>query len=64
MKAKAMKMIQMSIPSKKKAKEMKMKKNRSVRIAEQLWRKAQAKAKAEGKTASEVIVDFLKEYIK
>jgi hypothetical protein len=47
-----------------KAKEMKMKKNRSVRIAEQLWRKAQAKAKAEGKTASEVIVDFLKEYIK
>ena len=41
-----------------------MKKIRSVRVSEQLWRKAQAKAKAEGTTVSEVIVDFLKEFVK
>jgi predicted HicB family RNase H-like nuclease len=41
-----------------------MKKIRSVRVSEQLWRRAQAKAKAEGKTISEVIVDFLKEFVK
>ncbi len=41
-----------------------MKKIRSVRVSEQLWRRAQAKAKAEGKTGSAVIVDFLKEFVK
>jgi len=47
-----------------KAKEMKMKKIRSVRVADQLWRKAKAKARAEGKSLSEAINDFLKEYVK
>jgi macrodomain Ter protein organizer (MatP/YcbG family) len=41
-----------------------MKKIRSIRVSEQLWRKAMAKAKSEGKTVSEVIVDFLKEFVK
>lgn len=41
-----------------------MKKIRSVRVSEQLWRKAQAKAQAQGMTVSEVIVDFLKEFVK
>jgi predicted HicB family RNase H-like nuclease len=41
-----------------------MKKIRSIRVSEQLWRKAQAKACAEGKTVSEAINDFLKEYVK
>ena len=41
-----------------------MKKIRSVRVSDQLWRKAQARAKSEGKTVSEVIVDFLKEFVK
>jgi predicted HicB family RNase H-like nuclease len=42
-----------------------MKKIRSVRVSDQLWRKAQAKARKEGKSLSEaIIVDFLKEYVK
>jgi len=41
-----------------------MKKIRSIRVSEQLWRRAQAKAKSEGKTVSEAINDFLKEFIK
>lgn len=41
-----------------------MKKIRSVRVSEQLWRKAHAKAQAQGMTLSEVIVDFLKEFVK
>jgi predicted HicB family RNase H-like nuclease len=41
-----------------------MKKIRSVRVSEQVWVKAKAKAKSEGKTVSELIVDFLKEYVK
>jgi macrodomain Ter protein organizer (MatP/YcbG family) len=45
-----------------------MKKIRSVRVSDQLWRKAQAKARKEGKSLSEAIVDFLKqkkkEYVK
>jgi hypothetical protein len=40
------------------------KKVRSVRVSDQLWARAMAKAKSEGKSVSEVIVDFLKEYIK
>jgi len=43
---------------------MKLKKIRSVRVSDQLWRKAQAKARAEGKSLSEAINDFLKEYVK
>jgi predicted HicB family RNase H-like nuclease len=43
---------------------MKLKKIRSVRVSDQLWRKAQAKARKEGKSLSEAIVDFLKEYVK
>lgn len=39
------------------------KKIRSVRVSDQLWVKAKAKAKAEGKTVSEVIVDFLKGFV-
>jgi predicted HicB family RNase H-like nuclease len=40
------------------------KKVRSVRVSDQLWARAMAKAKSEGKSVSEVIVDFLKGYIK
>jgi hypothetical protein len=40
------------------------KKIRSVRVSDQVWAKAMAKAKSEGKSVSEVIVDFLKGYIK
>jgi macrodomain Ter protein organizer (MatP/YcbG family) len=43
---------------------MKLKKIRSIRVSEQLWRKAQAKARSEGKTVSEAINDFLKEFVK
>jgi macrodomain Ter protein organizer (MatP/YcbG family) len=43
---------------------MKLKKIRSVRVSDQLWRKAQAKARSEGKTVSEAINDFLKEFVK
>jgi len=43
---------------------MKLKKIRSVRVSDQLWLKAMAKAKKNGMTLSEVIVDFLKEYVK
>jgi macrodomain Ter protein organizer (MatP/YcbG family) len=46
------------------AKETKVKKIRSVRVSDQLWARAKAKARAEGRTISEVIVDFLKEFIK
>jgi len=40
------------------------KKKRSVRVSDQVWFKAKAKAALEGTTVSEVIVDFLKGYIK
>ena len=40
------------------------KKVRSVRVSDQLWARAMAKARSEGKSVSEVIVDFLKDYIK
>lgn len=35
---------------------------RSIRINEELWRKAKEKAKSEGKNISEVIVAYLKDY--
>lgn len=41
-----------------------MKKIRSVRVSDQLWARAKAKARAQEKTISEVIVDFLKEFVK
>jgi len=41
-----------------------MKKIRSIRVSDQLWAKAQAKARAEGKSLSEAINDFLKQYVK
>lgn len=41
-----------------------MKKQRSIRVSENLWSKAKAKASNEQMTLSEVIVDFLKEYVK
>jgi macrodomain Ter protein organizer (MatP/YcbG family) len=41
-----------------------MKKIRSIRVSEQLWRRAMAKARSQDKTVSEVIVDFLKEFVK
>jgi macrodomain Ter protein organizer (MatP/YcbG family) len=40
------------------------KKARSVRVSDQVWAKAKAKAREEGTTVSELIVDFLKAYIK
>lgn len=40
------------------------KKIRSVRVSDQVWTKAKAKANEQGMTVSEVIVDFLKEFIK
>jgi|GEM_PF-4456678 len=43
---------------------MPSKPQRSVRIADAIWRKVQSKARVEGKTASEVINDYLKDYIK
>jgi macrodomain Ter protein organizer (MatP/YcbG family) len=43
---------------------MPTKPQRSVRIADAVWKKVQSKASAEGKTASEVINDYLKDYIK
>lgn len=43
---------------------MAIKPQRSVRVSEILWNKVKAKAASEGKTASEVINDFLKEYAK
>lgn len=41
-----------------------MKKIRSIRVSDQLWAKAKAKARSEGKTVSEVVVDYLKEFVK
>jgi macrodomain Ter protein organizer (MatP/YcbG family) len=35
---------------------------RSIRISEELWRKAKEKAQSEGKNISEVIVTYLKDY--
>lgn len=35
---------------------------RSIRINEELWRKAKEKAESEGKNISEVIVAYLKDY--
>jgi hypothetical protein len=43
---------------------MATKPQRSVRIADAIWQKVRIKAAAEGKTASEVINDYLKDYIK
>lgn len=40
------------------------KKIRSIRVSEQVWQKAKAKARQEGTTVSELVVDFLKAYIK
>jgi predicted HicB family RNase H-like nuclease len=37
---------------------------RSVRVSQKLWQQAKAKAKSEGKTVSEIIIDSLKEYVK
>lgn len=41
-----------------------MKKIRSVRVSDSLWYKVKLKAKQEDKTVSEVIVDYLREYVK
>lgn len=41
-----------------------MKKIRSVRVSDSLWFKVKLKAKQEDKTVSEVIVDYLREYVK
>jgi hypothetical protein len=41
-----------------------MKKARSVRVSDSLWFKVKLKAKEEGKTVSEVIVEHLREYVK
>ncbi len=43
---------------------MATKPQRSVRIADAIWNKVRIKARAEGKNASEVINDYLKNYIK
>jgi predicted HicB family RNase H-like nuclease len=43
---------------------MAVKKARSVRVSDQLWAAVKAKALAEQKSVSEVIVDALKVYIK
>lgn len=37
--------------------------NRAIRIDTDLWRAAQAKARAEGKTVTGVIVAYLKRYV-
>lgn len=41
-----------------------MKKIRSVRVSDSLWFKVKLKAKEEERSVSEVIVDYLREYIK
>lgn len=43
---------------------MSAKPQRSVRVSDVIWNKLKIKAAAEGKTASEVINDYLKNYIK
>ena len=37
--------------------------NRAIRVETTLWHAAQAKAKAEGRTLTGVIVDYLKRYV-
>lgn len=37
--------------------------NRNLRVADEVWKPALAKAKAEGRPLTEVIVDFLRTYI-
>lgn len=37
---------------------------RCVRVSQELWNAVTAKAKDEGKTASQIIIEALKEYIK
>ena len=37
--------------------------NRAIRVEDSLWRAAQAKAAAEGKTLTGVIVAYLKRYV-
>lgn len=41
-----------------------MKKIRSVRVSDSLWYKVKLKAKEEDRTVSEVIVDYLRDYVK
>lgn len=41
-----------------------MKKIRSVRVSDSLWFKVKLKAKEEERSVSEVIVDYLREYVK
>lgn len=41
-----------------------MKKARSIRVSDALWYKVKLKATEEDKTVSQVIVDFLREYVK
>lgn len=41
-----------------------MKKIRSVRVSDALWFKVKLKAKEEERSVSEVIVEYLREYIK
>lgn len=41
-----------------------MKKIRSVRVSDSLWHKVKLKARQEDRTVSEVIVDYLREYVK
>ena len=36
---------------------------RNIRVAEQLWRDAQAKAEAEGRTLTEVLATYLTRYV-
>jgi predicted HicB family RNase H-like nuclease len=36
---------------------------RNIRVANELWAAAQAKAKAEGRTLTEVIVTYLRRYV-
>lgn len=43
---------------------MATKPQRSIRIADAIWNKVRIKARAEDKTASEVVNDYLKDYIK
>jgi predicted transcriptional regulator len=41
-----------------------MKKARSIRVSDALWVKVKLKARQEDKTVSQIVVDFLREYVK
>jgi predicted transcriptional regulator len=41
-----------------------MKKARSIRVSDALWFKVKLKARQEDKTVSQIVVDFLREYVK